>query len=310
MPSSMSSSRDQTDTVFSFGTEQQQQLYLKIKQHRGILPCADIEALCQQYEQPVEVILRACLVIASKFAVAPISQFLVGAIVCGLDPQGKQNFYFGGNVEFTQQALSLVVHAEQSAINNAWLNGAEKIIKIAISDAPCGYCRQFMNELADAQSFDILLPKQQFKLSELLPYAFGPNDLGNAYSLFNPAPQQHEFVTTKGLDTTLLGYALSAYVPYSENYSAVKISTFENGDFYGRYAENAAYSPSLSPLQSAISQLHLAGLAMNKEVVKSIELVQTQGKENQLTVSQAVLASYSDLPALKSISLAVKPVVI
>lgn len=300
----------QAGTVFSFSAEQQQQLYLIIKHHAGILPSSDVATLCQQHDQPVDAILRACLPIAAQFAVAPISQFFVGAIVCGLDSQGEQHFYFGANVEFAQQALSLVVHAEQSAINNAWLNGAKEIIKIAISDAPCGYCRQFMNELADAQSFDILLPKQQFKLADLLPYAFGPNDLGNPYSLFNPAPQQHQFVATAELDKTLLSCALSAYVPYSENYSAVKISTFANGDFYGRYAENAAYSPSLSPLQSAISQLHLAGLAMTKDVVKGIELVQTQGKENQLTVSQAVLASYTDLPALQSISLAVKPVAI
>ncbi|MDQ9093248.1 cytidine deaminase [Pseudoalteromonas haloplanktis] len=302
----------QTATAFSFSAGQQQQLYLTIKRHAGILPSTDVAALCQQYNQPVDVILRACLPIAAQFAVAPISQFFVGAIVCGLDAQGEQHFYFGANVEFTQQALSLVVHAEQSAINNAWLNGAKKIVKIAISDAPCGYCRQFMNELADAQSFDILLPKQQFKLAELLPYAFGPQDLGNAYSLFNPAPQLHGFAVTTEFDEQLLSCALAAYVPYSGNYSAVKISTFENGDFYGCYAENAAYSPSLSPLQSAVSQLHLAGLTMSKEVVKGIELLQTQGKENQLTASQAVLASYNDLPALQSISLPlkIKPTVI
>lgn len=297
----------QTSCVFSFSEKQQQQLYLHVKQHKGILNTADITALCAQYKQPVEVILRACLPIAAKFAVVPISHFFVGAIVVGYDKHGDQHFYFGANVEFAQQALSLVVHAEQSAINNAWLNGAKKIAKIAISDAPCGYCRQFMNELADAQSFDILLPQQQFKLADLLPHSFGPQDLGNSYSLFNPAPQQHEFVVTDELDKTLLSYALAAYVPYSENYSAVKISTFENGNFYGCYAENAAYSPSLSPLQSAVSQLHLAGLAMTKDVVKGIELLQTQGKGNQLSVSQAVLASYTDLPVLQSISLNIKP---
>lgn len=300
----------QAGTTFSFSAEQQQQLYLTIKQHAGILASTKVAALCQQYDQPVDAILRACLPVAAKFAVAPISHFMVGAIVCGLDSQGEQHFYFGANVEFAQQALSLVVHAEQSAINNAWLNGAKKIVKIAISDAPCGYCRQFMNELADAQSFDILLPKQQFKLAELLPYAFGPNDLGNSHSLFNPAPLEHQFASVAGLDTKLLEHALNAYVPYSENYSAVKISTFANGDFYGRYAENAAYSPSLSPLQSAISQLHLAGLEMTKEVVQGIELLQTQGRANQLMASQAVLASYDGLPALQSISLAVKPVAI
>ena len=73
----------------------------------------------------------------------------------------------------------MVVHAEQSAINNAWLNGAQAVLKIAISDAPCGYCRQFMNELSTADSLEILLPERDFNLHELLPYSFGPKDLGN-----------------------------------------------------------------------------------------------------------------------------------
>ncbi|MGO3301067.1 MAG: cytidine deaminase, partial [Pseudoalteromonas sp.] len=92
--------------------------------------------------------------------------------------------------------------------------------------------------------------------------------------------------------------ALKAYVPYSGNYSAVKISTFEQGDYYGRYSENAAYNPSLSPLQSALSQFYLSGLVFNSEVVKSIELLETRDKQNQYDVTQAVLASYASLPAL------------
>lgn len=291
-------------TTFSFDESQRTTLFNQIKAQHGLLLATDIKALCVQYAITHDELLRGCLPIASLFAVAPISNFLVGAIVVGIDTNDAMNFYFGANVEFDQQPLSLVVHAEQSAINNAWLKGAQSIVKIAISDAPCGYCRQFMNELADAQTFDILLPDQQFKLSQLLPYAFGPKDLGNNYSLFNPAPQTQTFEANTAIDTALTKLALTAYVPYTANYSAVKITTFENGSFYGRYAENAAYSPSLAPLQSAISQLHLAGLSMNNKTVKSIELVQTKGAENQQHVSQAVLASYSNLPALIAYSLA------
>jgi cytidine deaminase len=239
--------------------------------------------------------------LASEFSVAPISKFHVGAIVKGLDSQGHTTFYFGANAEFDHQALSLVVHGEQSAINNAWLNGAKKVLKIAISDAPCGYCRQFMNELADAKELDILLPAQNFKLAELLPHSFGPTDLGNEHSLFNPVEQTKRFEETK-LDDKLLSFALAAYVPYSQNYSAVKISTFENGDFYGSYAENAAYSPSLSPLQSAVSQLFVAGLSFDKQTVKSITLLETAGHENQSGVAKAVLASFDSLPTLEVIS--------
>ena len=162
-----------------------------------------------------------------------------------------------------------------------------------------------MNELADAKEFDILLPSQHFKLAELLPHSFGPTDLGNEFSLFNPKPQLAVF-DDEQIEEAFAGFALNAYVPYSQNFSAVKVSTFDNGDFYGSYTENAAYSPSLSPLQSALSQFFLAGLSFDKETVKGITLLETKGHENQAGVSKAVLSGFTDLPELKVISAALK----
>ncbi|WP_404344180.1 cytidine deaminase [Pseudoalteromonas mariniglutinosa] len=285
---------------FSFSEQQLSMLFKHVKDQQGMLSHNDIADLCQQHSLSEHQLLRACLPVAAKFAVAPVSQFQVGAIVLGIDVHHNKCFYFGANSEFSQQALSLVVHAEQSAINNAWLKGVTAITKIAISDAPCGYCRQFMNELADADKFDILLPNQQFKLAELLPHAFGPTDLNKSVSLFNDAVHHYQFAASLNCDAELQAQALQAYVPYTGNFSAVKISTFNDGDFYGRYAENAAYSPSLSPLQSAISQFYLAGLTFNRETVKSVELLQTNGKANQQAVTEAVLASFTGLPALNS----------
>ncbi|PLT27208.1 cytidine deaminase [Pseudoalteromonas sp. MelDa3] len=277
----------------------------QLKSQCGMLNSNNIKQLCAQLNVSDDALLQGLVPLASEYAVAPISDFHVGAIVKALDQNDEVNFYFGANVEFNHQALSLVVHAEQSAINNAWLNGAKKIVKIAISDAPCGYCRQFMNELADAKEFDILLPEQHFKLAELLPHSFGPTDLGNAFSLLNPEPHQQVFANAQ-LDEKLASTALNAYVPYSKNFSAVKISTFENGDFYGSYAENAAYSPSLSPLQSALSQLFIAGLSFDEQTVKGITLLETAGHENQAGVARAVLASFKNLPAIEVISAQLK----
>ncbi|KAA1164805.1 cytidine deaminase [Pseudoalteromonas fuliginea] len=294
-----------TNSHITLNVAQTASLRSQLKSQRGILNSSNIKALCAQLNVSDDALLQGLVPLASEYAVAPVSDFHVGAIVKALDENGEVNFYFGANVEFDHQALSLVVHAEQSAINNAWLNGAKKIVKIAISDAPCGYCRQFMNELADAKEFDILLPDQQFKLAELLPHSFGPTDLGNEFSLFNPKPQQGNF-SFDGLDETLARFALNAYVPYSQNFSAVKISTFSDGDFYGSYAENAAYSPSLSPLQSALSQFFLAGLSFNESTVKSITLLETAGHENQAGVARAVLASFKNLPAIEVISAPLK----
>lgn len=290
-----------TNSHIALSVAQTQDLRAQLKTQRGILTTENINQLCAQFSVSDDTLLQGLVPLASEFSVAPVSHFHVGAIVKALDEQGNINFYFGANVEFDHQALSLVVHAEQSAINNAWLNGAKKIVKIAISDAPCGYCRQFMNELADAKEFDILLPENHFKLADLLPHSFGPTDLGNEFSLFNPKPHHKKFANTE-LDEKLAAIALSAYVPYSKNFSAVKISTFDEGDFYGSYAENAAYSPSLSPLQSALSQLFLAGLSFNGNTVKSITLLETQGHENQAGVARAVLASFDKIPEIEVIS--------
>ncbi|GAA61386.1 cytidine deaminase [Pseudoalteromonas sp. BSi20652] len=294
-----------TNSHITLSVAQTASLRSQLKSQRGILNYNNIKQLCSQLNVSDDALLQGLVPLASEYAVAPVSDFHVGAIVKALDEKGEVSFYFGANVEFDHQALSLVVHAEQSAINNAWLNGAKKIVKIAISDAPCGYCRQFMNELADAKEFDILLPTQQFKLAELLPYSFGPTDLGNEFSLFNPKPQLATF-SVDDLDKKLARFALHAYVPYSQNFSAVKISTFDDGDFYGSYAENAAYSPSLSPLQSALSQFFLAGLSFNESTVRGITLLETAGQENQSQVAKAVLASFTHLPALRVISAPLK----
>ncbi len=294
-----------TNSHITLNVAQTASLRSQLKSQRGILNTNNIEQLCKEFNVSVDSLLQGLVPLASEFSVAPVSHFHVGAIVKAIDEQQQVNFYFGANVEFDHQALGLVVHAEQSAINNAWLNGAKKILKIAISDAPCGYCRQFMNELADAKEFDILLPSQHFKLAELLPHSFGPTDLGNEFSLFNPKPQLAVF-DDEQIEEAFAGFALNSYVPYSQNFSAVKVSTFNNGDFYGSYAENAAYSPSLSPLQSALSQFFLAGLSFDKETVKGITLLATKGHENQAGVSKAVLSGFTDLPELKIISAALK----
>lgn len=42
------------------------------------------------------------------------------------------------------------IHAEQCLIANALLHGERGLRKLAISEAPCGHCRQFYSELCCA----------------------------------------------------------------------------------------------------------------------------------------------------------------
>src|SRR5437763_3328369 len=91
-------------------------------------------------------------------------------------------------MEYKGTALSFTVHGEQSATTNAWLNGEQGLTSIAISAAPCGYCRQFLYEITTAATLQVLLLEQPPQpLTSLLPQAFGPGDLGVTAALMSPA---------------------------------------------------------------------------------------------------------------------------
>ncbi|MCG7534039.1 cytidine deaminase [Pseudoalteromonas sp. OOF1S-7] len=231
---------------------------------------------------------QALLPYAASFAQAPISSFLVGAVA--YDKLSEQ-YFLGANLEFSHQALSLVVHAEQAAINNAWLNGAKEISSLDITAAPCGYCRQFMNELSNAKQLKITLPTGETSLSQLLPGDFGPTDLGNQESLFDSAPVK--VVNTDGLSGELIGHLTQVYAPYTNNIAAAELVMTNGERFYGRYVENAAYSPSLSPMQSALSQLAMSGEILAEAKLERATLVETKGKENQRAVTEAVINSFN-----------------
>lgn len=200
--------------------------------------------------------------------------------------------YFGANLEFKNQALSLVLHGEQSAISNAWLHGESSISKLAINAAPCGYCRQFINELACAQNVDILLNGKVLNFKQFLPMSFGPKDLGNNLGLLSSVNNLELSLKPKEISLTFFEQVSSSYAPYSKNLASCEIRTFDGQVFYGRYAENAAYSPSLSPLQAAISQLVLSGREFIKKEIEMVTLVEMANIENQLNVTKAVLKSY------------------
>ena len=96
-----------TNSHISLCVTQTQALRSQLKAQRGILQ------LCAQLNVSDDALLQGLVPLASEFSVAPVSHFHVGAIVKALDEQGDINFYFGANVEFDHQALSLVVHAER-----------------------------------------------------------------------------------------------------------------------------------------------------------------------------------------------------
>ena len=276
-----------------------QDLHEQIALQGGVLKAEQVLALCNQFSLSFSELKEQLLPICEMFAVAPISQFKAAAIAQGEyvtdgvleGEEAVANLYFGANLEFEYQALSLVVHAEQTAINNAWHHGEPKITGMTINAAPCGYCRQFMNEVRGAREMPMQVSGSNTDLDTLLPEPFNPASLGVNEMLFDDLRQTIEF--EQEVDKVLQDAMETSYAPYTKNNSACLVETIDNQRFVGRYAENCAYSPSLSPLQSALSQMMMHGLNPYKHPIKRITLAEVEGKANQLGVSHAVLQSLS-----------------
>ncbi|WP_445374311.1 cytidine deaminase [Photorhabdus tasmaniensis] len=198
----------------------------------------------------------ALLPLAAAYSLAPISHFNVGAIARG----ESGNLYFGANMEFTNVPLQQTIHAEQCAITHAWLRGEKKLTSITVNYSPCGHCRQFMNELNSGTQLEIHLPKQEsLTLGDYLPYSFGPNDLGITTLLMDPVNHGYQIETTDELVLTALDAANRSHAPYSNSYSGIALLGKDGKIYPGRYAENAAFNPSLPPLQAALILMNISG---------------------------------------------------
>jgi cytidine deaminase len=230
---------------------------------------------------------------AKRFAIPPISNFFVGAVARGTS--GKT--YFGANFEFPGEALSFCVHAEQAAVVQAMAGGETGIDAIAVSAAPCGYCRQFLYELTTASTLRIQIPgREPALLSELLPAAFGPADLGVTAALMSP---QSHGLTLEGSDEVAqaaLAAANASYAPYSRGYAGVALRTRDGAIYSGSVAENAAYNPSMSPLEAAIVNLVIGGRKSYADVAEAVLVEAKNAPVSQESATRAVLAAIGDVP--------------
>jgi cytidine deaminase len=236
---------------------------------------------------------------ASSRARVPLSNFFVGAIARG---STTGSLYLGANMEFPSHALSFSVHGEQSAANNAWLHDEEGLHAVAVNEVPCGYCRQFLNELAAPTGLQVLLKSEAGRpadysyssnpLSYYLQDSFGPVDLGVVSSLMDPQSNGLSVDSTDPLVRQALHAANSSYSPYTANFAGVALRTSSKKTYTGRYAENAAFNPSMSPLQSAVASLNMHEPAQTPYNIESAVLVEAaDSKISQLSSTLAVLSS-------------------
>ncbi|EPB6465456.1 cytidine deaminase [Cronobacter dublinensis] len=199
----------------------------------------------------------ALLPLAAACAQTDISHFNVGAVARGL----SGTLYFGANMEFRGAAMQQTIHAEQSAITHAWMRGETGLAAITVNYTPCGHCRQFMNELNSGLTLRINLPgRAPSKLGDYLPDAFGPRDLDIKTLIFDT--ENHGFALHgDALTQAAIAAANRSHAPYSQSPSGLAIETRDGAVFTGSYAENAAFNPSLPPLQAALNLLCLNGYA-------------------------------------------------
>lgn len=121
-------------------------------------------------------ILHAQAISAMKNAYAPYSKFPVG--VSALVDDGRM--LVGCNVENASYGLTLC--AECGLISNLAATGGGRLLAVYCVDAngialmPCGRCRQLLYEHG-GDSLQLMTDTGVRPLSELLPWAFGPDEL-------------------------------------------------------------------------------------------------------------------------------------
>jgi cytidine deaminase len=238
----------------------------------------------------IEQLMLGLIPAAQTFAIPPISNFFVGAVALGT----SGSLYFGANYEFPGQALSFTVHGEQAATAHALSFGETGISMLAVSAAPCGYCRQFLNELTTAATLQILvMGKPVTPLAALLPASFGPVDLGVTATLMS---KQSHGLTHAGLDPVAeaaLAAANASYAPYSGSYAGVALRTADGAIYTGGVAENAAFNPSLSPLEAALVALVINGGKSYADITDAVLVEVSNAKASQIGAAQAVLGTIS-----------------
>lgn len=273
-------------------TEKSRSLLLSLLQdpaYSGQISTAAAAALARNEGVAVEQLMVHLIPLARSYSHAPISKFFVGSVVRG----ASGCLYTGANVEIPGHCLGFAVHAEQAAVSNAYMHDEMAVAALAVGGAPCGHCRQFINEASPDGEIMILMPdKPPVKLSALLPSAFGPAALGRKHGAF-PVNQTHLRLTSPASDpmiTAALEAARKAYAPYSTSPSGVAIRSAQGPIYRGSYIENVAFNPSLSPLQIALAQMIAAGKQYSQ--ISRVALVEVEGaKISQKAVTETVLGA-------------------
>lgn len=299
-----------TDSLKGIGQEARRLLLTTITENsfRGQIRAATVSEILRLEKKTADDLMLGLVPLAKTFSRPLLSHFVCGAVIKG----SSGNLYLGANIEVPGRPLGLSVHAEQAAVANAYVSGESAIAAIVaagpdtVGEAPCGHCRQFLYEVSpDGQLRILLAGTAPTSLSALLPMAFGPSDMGlkkqgafpigrHAMSLARPA--------TNALSLAALDAAQKSYSPYTSSPSGIAIGTRDSRIFQGCYIENAAYNPSLPPLDAALAGLFAAGKAAD-EVVRAVLVESASAQISQESITREALSSlapHATLEVLKA----------
>ncbi|KAA8523237.1 hypothetical protein F0562_009660 [Nyssa sinensis] len=272
---------------------------------RFVIEASEAESMAKESGLSVLQLLPSLVKPAQKLARPPISKFHVGAV--GLGSDGR--IFFGVNLEFPGLPLHQSVHAEQFLVTNLAVHGEPILRYIAVSAAPCGHCRQFLQELRNASDIQILITSSEneseesaiFKpLSSILPNPFGPNDLLdketplllephhkglsllsktidlNCSNLCNGVCELYTNNEAK-LKVAALEAANNSHAPYGGCPSGVALMDCQGKIYTGSYMESAAYNPSLGPVQAALVAYVASGGGGGYDRIVAAVLMEKEG---------------------------------
>lgn len=240
---------------------------------RFIIEASDAKSMGQSTGLTLTQLLPNIVKSAQPLARVPISKFHVAAVGVGISGR----IFIGVNVEFPGLPFHHTIHAEQFLLTNLSQNKETQLQYLAVSAAPCGHCRQFLQEIRGATDIPLLITsesesKSEFtSLSEFLSHPFGPHDLlpkhvpllleprNNDLSFLdnnnnnnNSNIQSSISISISKLKVAALEAANESHAPYSESPSGVALLDSRGNVYKGSYMESAAYNPSLGPVQTAI----------------------------------------------------------
>jgi cytidine deaminase len=247
---------------------------LFLKRCNGVIKKSIVDQILEELNISLVDLQIKLLPVAASYHITPISDFAVGAVVAG----ASGSLYFGSNIEFIGTGLQFTIHAEQCAIVNAAQHQEKAISTIAVNAAPCGFCRQFINELNDVNSVELIISgRKPENFQYYLPDPFSGRDLGVKTGMLNHPILNYQLQNDYSFDELYkiaLASANSSYSPYSKYISGVAIKLRNGSIVGGSYYESAAFNPSISSIQSAIIRARLNGESLDE--IEEVVLLQTK----------------------------------